>query len=119
MALDLVAYVYTADNAQDFQLGVAQYIAAQLDAGSDPIIGGHNQLGTETLYQLPNGLTPRGVVVSNAAGKKRFVACMTEDAPLFTGAVGTINLQDGAGVITAYTRYKQVNQKARVRDPNS
>jgi hypothetical protein len=116
MAIDIRKWVYTADNGDEYALGVASYIVAQLDASDDPIIGGRAAVGTDTLHMLPRGMKPRHVTVVNAAtGKKRTVVCLQVTAPLFTGAVGAITLQDGAGATASYVRAGPEPEKFRKR----
>lgn len=118
MAIDIRAWVYTTDQGQDYQYGLAQYIGAQTGAGGAPLVGGHAQTAGENLDSLPSSVKPRTVTVVNAAtGKTRQVVCFSTDAPLFAGTSTTINLQDGAGDSAAYGVYTSTGERKRRRKP--
>jgi hypothetical protein len=109
MALDIRAVKYTDDAGGTFQTGMAQYILSQVNGSAVPLVGvGAQVSGDGALDPLPRGFRPRITYVSNAAnGKTRAVVCLTTDAPLYTGTSTSINLQDGAGDVLAYTRVKR------------
>lgn len=114
MAIDIRAWVYTTDQSNEYQLGVAKYIADQ--GGATPLIGGRAQVAGDNLDRLPVSTTPRVAKVSNPVnGKSRAVVCFAQDAPLYLGTVAGINLQDGAGVSLAYTWNGTTGERSRRR----
>lgn len=115
MAEDIRPWKYTSDDAEVYSRGVADYISDQVN-GTDPLIGGEI-IATGSLPRLPSGLKPRGVRVANPAGLKRFVVIFDVTAPLWTGVVSAISLQDGAGDLTTYSVYSRVGERQPRRAP--
>lgn len=115
MAMDIRAWVYTTDQAKEYQLGVSNYIAIQ--GGATPAIGGRAEVGADQLDRLPSGFSPRVAKVHNAGnGKSRRVVCFSADAPLYVGTVSVISLQDGAGTSAVYTRNGASGERSRNRN---
>ena len=117
MASDIRAYRYVTDQGAVFQMGLAQYIAAQQNAGGDPLVGSAPVAPGQVLETMPKSLKPRRVTLVNAAGRKRSIPVFSTDAPLWTGTSTQINLQDGAGASTAYSVYSRSGERRRQRAP--
>jgi hypothetical protein len=115
VAIDIRARVYTTDRGNDYILGSAQYMDAQNNLGGNPLVGGAAAAEGNALDPLPRGIKPRIVYLHNSAGVKRSVVCFTPDAPLFTGTSTAINLQDGAGVSSAFTVHGSRGESRRGR----
>jgi hypothetical protein len=93
-------------------------VFAQDDGGSPAVklIGGRDYVAGDVNLPMLSGLggKPRYVTVGNAGGTKtRTVVCLTDDAPLFTGAATSINLGDETGDSVAYTRMGRVGEVKR------
>ena len=87
--------VYTDDQGNDYVTRVDSLLWAQDDGGSPAhkLIGGAAYNGSPHLGALPRSFKKRHVtVIGNSSGARRTVVCLTPDAPLYSGAVATVNL---------------------------
>lgn len=100
---NLVSVIYTDDTGVQWITSVDNALWTQVDGSSNPIIGGARYAG-EALQELPRNLLRRGVYADRAGQQRRFVPCLTANAPLYTGAVTSVNLQQLGGSAAAYTR---------------
>lgn len=104
MALrDLKAVVYTDKYGRTYRTRIDAAIFAQVDGSGNPIVGGRDLVAADNIPPMPAQLRPRHVTVSNGTNK-RSVVCLSDDAPLYMGAVSTINLQVLGGAAVAYNR---------------
>lgn len=101
---NLVSVIYTDDTGVQWITSVDNALWSQTTGDpAVPIIGGARYAG-EALQELPRNLIRRGVYVDRSGQKRRFVPCLSTDAPLYTGAVTSVNLQQLGGAAAAYTR---------------
>lgn len=113
---DMQWVVYTDDNAVDYRTKVSAAVFAQVDGGGTPLIGGRDFVAGDVNlpYLDSKQIRPRHVTAANAANTKhRKVVCLTNDAPLFTGAATSINLGDSSGTSVAYGRVGRVGEAQR------
>jgi hypothetical protein len=116
VARDLQAVVYTDDSAQNWVTGMDATVFAQTAGGGGPKVGGSDYTGTPQHEGMPSNLRPRGVYVVNGT-RTKFVVCLTNSAPLYTGAETSINLLElGSATPLTWTRHKpraEKQQRAR------
>ncbi len=117
MAGDIKAWIYTDDEGNSYVRRVAAYLTTQLDGSGNPVIGGRAYTGTPVLPPFPRSIKPRHVTAMAAGYRPRQVVCMTADAPLYTGAVTTVQLHDGNGTSYAATRNSAEGEKRRKMSP--
>lgn len=98
---------YRDDEGKDWLTKVDAFMLAQVDGQNNCITGAGEITGTmPDLPPMPRGLRPRGVYVRTAGRSPRFVVCHLASAPLYTGAVNTVQLQTLGGAATTYSRHK-------------
>lgn len=112
VARDLQAVVYTDDSLQQHVIGMSADVFAQAAGAGGPKVGGADYTGTPQLGGMPRNLKPRGVYVVNG-NRTKFVVCLTNNAPLYTGTESTINLLElGSASPLTWTRHKPRGEKA-------
>lgn len=108
---NLAAKIYTSDDGRQYAIKVDADVFAQENPPGTPIIGGADYAGAPALPPFPTNRTPRHVVVESA-GNRRRVTILSLTAPLWTGAVSTVNLrQIGAAGTVAYTVLGNVGER--------
>lgn len=118
MANTIKAVVYTSNAGHDYVTGMDSEVFAQNNAGGTaPKVGGSAYDGTPRLDVLPRNLRPRTVQVDDGAGYTRDVVCLTNTAPLWTGAETTITVEDSDGVAHVCTVIGDRGEKQRRRHP--
>lgn len=118
MANTIQAVVYTSNAGHDYVTGLNSEVFAQQNAGATaPKVGGAAYTGAPRLDELPRNMRPRQVQVADSTGYTRYVVCLTQNAPLWTGAETTINLEDSDGANHACTVVGDLGEKQRRRRP--
>lgn len=101
---DLRFVLYTSDDGTQYR--TKQDAAIIAVGGGTPATGAVEVTGADSHQPLPALLKPRGVYVRVAGQNQRLVVCMTNDAPLYTGAVTSISLPQIGGAAVAYSRHR-------------
>lgn len=107
------SWIYTADDATEYAVRVADYISSQVDGSSNPKIGGTQ--APPGLPVRPKTLKMRHVLVASVTnGVYRKVPVMAIDADLWVTAASTIQLNLGQPtVLTTFTRYGLEGERTR------
>jgi len=118
MANTIQAVVYTSNAGHNYVTGLNSEVFAQQNAGGTaPKVGGADYTGTPRLDELPRNMRPRQVQVADAGGYTRYVVCLTQTAPLWTGAETTVDIEDSDGVSHTCTVVGDLGEKQRRRRP--
>jgi hypothetical protein len=111
MANTIIAVRYTSDRAgQEFITGMNSEITTQLGTSTDPKVGVLGDVSDTGLPALPSSVKPRRVGLKNAAGKWRYVVCLTPDSELYTGVETTLSIEDSDGAASTYTRQRAIGE---------
>lgn len=118
MANQIIRAKYTADNGDEFVVGIDSEVAAQTGT-TDPAASLVGYAAAPIgLNPLPRQMKPRRVVLFNPAGKRRELIVLSPTAPLWDKTQLVIPLEDSDGASTNYTvdAYKgeQVRKRRKV-----
>lgn len=112
MANSIVPVRYVSDKAgYEFITGLNSEILAQVGASTNPKVGVNGSVTGTGLPAKPRSLRPRQVALKNAAGKWRYVICLTPTADLYTGVETTLSIEDSDGSASTYTRQYPIGER--------
>ena len=118
MANTIEAVVYTSNAGHNYVTGMNSEVFAQQNTGATaPLVGGAAYTGSPRLDVLPRNLRPRQVQVASSTGYTRYVVCLTQDAPLWTGAETSVTLEDSDGASHVCTVIGDLGEHQRRRRP--